>query len=177
MSFGLALTLLALTTGPDYSCPAMLAEAKRTAPAMAYREFDQTEDQGWRRLAGQPCLAEAADLIDFYRANRADLGPSSKVNLSFHAGQLQAMAGNYAEAIKRFRTAEVNPSVPPEFKWSEYVRATIAFLQHDAEELVRNRDLIADAGSFGPNQSNLKVVDRLVANFERPYKEAIAAEK
>jgi hypothetical protein len=165
-----AIALFSLT------CQAMLAEAKRTSVAMTYQEFDQTEGQGWRRMAEGPCLAEAADLIDFYRANRSDLGASNKVNLSFHAGQLQAMAGNYAEAIKRFRNAEVNPSVPPEFKWSEYVRATIAFLEHDADALVENRDIIAKAGSFGPNQSNLKVVDRLVANFDRPYKEAIAAD-
>lgn len=150
----------------------MLAEAKRISAAQKYQDFDQTAGKAWRSLADD-CPVAAAELIDVYRASGHDLTASQKVNLAFHAGQLYAIAGSDDEAIKRFRLAVVNPAAPPQFKWSEYVLATIAFLEHDAEALVKNRDRIADGGSEASNQTNLKVVDRLIANFGRTYKDAM----
>ena len=156
------------------ACASTFARMMKTAPALPYQKFDQTPGEGWRLLAEQQsCFAEAGQLIDAYLAGRPDLRDSQKVNLAFHAGQVYAFAGKEPEAVKRFRGAIVNPSAPPEFRWSEYVLATIAFLEHDAEGLVRNRDVIADAAAFAPNQSNLQIVDRLIAGFGRPYREAL----
>jgi hypothetical protein len=155
-------------------CSASLARAKKAAATQDYDKFDQTPDDGWRNLAERrSCFLEAGHLIDAYLAGRSDLRESQRVNLSFHAGQVYAFAGRDDEAVKRFRSAIHNPSAPPEFKWSEYVLATIAFLDHDAEELVRNRDAIEDAASYTPNQSNLKIVDLLVANFGKSYRDAL----
>lgn len=176
VTFLMAFALCAATArAADDRCAAMLAEAEKTSPALTYQEFDQTEGKGWRWMVGQSCVAEAARLIDAYLIARDGLREVDKVNLSFHAGQTYALAGDYGEAIKRFRRAAVHPTAPPEFKWSEYVRATIAFLEHDADALVQNRDVIADAAAYGPNQSNLRVVDLLMKNFDRPYKDAIRA--
>ena len=173
----IALLMVAtIARAEDDRCRSMIDEAKRTSAALTYRDFDQTDGKGWRSLADS-CPIAAAELIEFYTTSKSDLTASQKVNLSFHAGQLYALGGNDAEAIKRFRLAVVNPAASPEFKWSEYVLATIAFLEHDAEALVRNRDLIADAGNDAPNQTNLKVVDRLIANFGRSYKEAMRNKK
>ena len=155
-------------------CEASLAEATKPALALDYEKFDQTPGEGWRRLAEQQsCFVEAGQLIDSYLAGRSDLRDSQRVNLSFHAGQVYAFGGRDEEAVKRFRRAVVNRSAPPEFKWSEYVLATISFLEHDAEGLVKNRDVIADAAGYSPNQSNLRIVDLLIAGFGRPYKDAL----
>ena len=158
-------------TGP---CEAALAEATKSASTLDYDKFDQTPGEGWRWLAErQSCFVEAGQLIDAYLASRSDLRESQRVNLSFHAGQAYAFGGRDEEAVKRFRRAVVNRSAPPEFKWSEYVLATISFLEHDAEGLVKNRDVIADAAGYAPNQSNLRIVDLLIAGFGRPYKDAL----
>jgi hypothetical protein len=155
-------------------CTSALAQARKTAPALNYEKFDQTPGEGWRSLAERrSCFVEAGQLIDAYLAGTSGLRDSQRVNLSFHAGQVYAFAGKNEEAVKRFRSAIVNPSAPPEFKWSEYVLATISFLEQDAEGLVKNRDVIADAASYPPNQSNLRVVDLLMANFGRSYKDAL----
>jgi hypothetical protein len=155
-------------------CAVALAQAKKVASTQDYDKFDQTRGEGWRALAErQSCFAEAGYLIDSYLARRTDLRESQRVNLSFHAGQVYAFAGRDDEAVKRFRSAVHNPSASPEFKWSEYVLATIAFLEHDGEGLVKNRDVIADAASDSPNQSNLQIVDLLMANFGKSYKDAL----
>jgi len=155
-------------------CVSALADAKKAASAQDYQKFDQTPGQGWRQLAEQQsCFLEAGDLIDSYLATRSDLRESQRVNLSFHAGQVYAFGGRNDEAVKRFRNAVRNPSAPPQFKWSEYVLATIAFLDHDADALVKNRDVIADATGDPANQSNLRIIDFLIANFDKPYQEAL----
>jgi len=165
-------TNLSIVVQPD--CGPALADAKKTALTVNYEKFDQTPGQGWRRLGEvDACFAEAGSLIDFYLAGKSKLTASQKVNLSFHAGQVYAFAGKDDEALKRFRSAVVNPAASPEFKWSAYVLATIAFLQHDADALVKNRNIIADAASYAPNATNLELVDGLMANFDRPYREAI----
>jgi hypothetical protein len=160
-----------LAGGED--CPAALVRARTVARSQSYVTFDQTPGGGWRLLAeGKSCFAEAGELIDFYVAGKEGLGAGKRANLSFHAGQVYAFAGRADEALKRFRRAVVNPEAPAEFKWSEYVLATISFLEHDSEGLVRHRDAIADAPGSA-NQSNLRVIDLLIANFDRPYREAL----
>jgi hypothetical protein len=186
MKLAILASLGLLTLGPlapncvaeNANCASELAQAKQVAAKQDYATFDQTAGGGWRLLAEKDtCLAEAGELIDFYLARRPDLQRSQRVNLSFHAGQVYALAGKNDDAVKRFRRAVVNPSVPLEFKWSEYVLATIAFLEHDADSLVKNRDIIADAVSYSSNGSNLQVVDLLIKNFGRSYKDAIRSKQ
>jgi hypothetical protein len=160
--------------GEDDTCAPSLAQARKTSLTQNYAQFDQTPGEGWRRLAEQEsCFAEAGNLIDLYLTGRSDLRDSQKVNLSFHAGQVYAFAGKNDEALKRFRGAIVNLAAEPEFKWSEYVLATIAFLEHDADSLVKYRNIIEDAASYSPNASNLQIVDLLIKNFDRPYRDAL----
>jgi hypothetical protein len=165
---------LAFLPSPSFAaCSEDLARAMTQALQMDYARFDQTPDEGWRRLSQRSCLVEAGQLIDLYLHDKPGLSASQKANLSFHAGQVYAFADKNDEALKRFRSAIVNPSAPREFKWSEYVLATIAFLEHDADRLVENRNAIEDAASYAPNRTNLEVVDRLIAGFGRSYKEAL----
>jgi hypothetical protein len=169
----IAFAVLPTWASATSSCSAALAQARQWAPDMSYVKFDQTPGEGWRRLTQQSCFVEAGELIDSYLAVKPGLGDSQKTNLSFHAGQVYAFADRSDEAVRRFRSAIVNPSAPPEFKWSEYVRATIAFLEHDDERLVENRNAIEDAASYAPNRTNLEIVDRLIAGLGRSYKEAL----
>ena len=160
--------------GEGDTCAPELVQARKTALTLNYVQFDQTPGKGWRLLAEEEsCFAEAGNLIDLYITGRSDLRDSQRVNLSFHAGQVYAFAGKNDEALKRFRSAVVNPAAGPEFKWSEYVLATIAFLEHDADSLVKYRNIIEDAASYSPNASNLQIVDLLIKNFDRPYRDAL----
>jgi hypothetical protein len=54
-------------------------------------------------------------------------------------------------------------------RWNAYVRATIAFLEKDREELMRMRDEIADGPKLQGAIPNLDVVNRLIAHFDSPY--------
>lgn len=161
----------------DEHCANGLEEAKQAAPSESFDRFDQTPKRGWRLLAEQQqCFEEAGELIDSYLSSRADLNATQRVSLSFHAGQVYAMAGRNDEALARFRRAVVNPSASPKFKWSEYVLATMAFLEHDGEAIVKYHDAIQDAGDLESNRLNLRVVERLMANFDKSYREALSSD-
>jgi hypothetical protein len=52
------------------------------------------------------------------------------------------------------------------------VTATIAFLEGDREGLLAAREQIASGPEWEGAIPNLNVVDRLIANFGKPYSEA-----
>ena len=136
--------------------------------SLPYQRFDQTEGQGFRVLAEKGCAKEAADLIEAY-IKATGAGQSS---LRWHVAQLRATAGNSAEAIRYARTvlSEKEDFAEKPLRWNDYVLATIAFLQHDREALVRHRDEVArgKAEYFG-NELNLKLLDSLIKYFDRDY--------
>ena len=174
-----ALVIVSLTIGSvclaaDGDCGKAFEEAKLAASNQGFERFDQTPAQGWRRLGEQlQCFEEAGQLIDYFLDSKAGLNATQRVSLSFHAGQVYALAGHYDEALPRFRRAVINPSASPKFKWSEYVLATVAFLEHDQEAIVKYHDAIQDASDLESNRINLRVVERLMANFDKSYKEAL----
>ena len=87
-------------------CASALTLAAKKSPAQNYDHFDQTPGEGWRALAEQKsCFVEAGRLIDTYLVQKTDLRRSQRSNLSFHAGQVYAMAGRDEDAVKRFRAA------------------------------------------------------------------------
>ena len=76
------------------------------------------------------------------------------------------MDGAGEAAIPHFERA-INPeeSADASFKWSAYVRATLAFLRHDREELAGQRETVSRGRPRGGRIPNLDVVDRLLGNI------------
>lgn len=131
--------------------------------------FDQAPGQGWRRISAAGCFAEAAQLIDQYEAKH---GPV--YHLSFHAAQLLLMAGDYAAARTRLRRS-YRDDMPADsrLKWNEYVDAYLAFVDNDAEGLKQARAEISSGADYRGNQANLRVVDDMLANLDKPYREIV----
>jgi hypothetical protein len=143
-----------------------------------YSAFDQKPGHGWRRLADVRQFSEAATLIGSYLKHRDDLTDWQRRNLQFHAGQLYAAAGCDRMALVAFRAAlDPNELRDSQIRWNAYVKATIAFLEKDREQLIKMRDEIAGGPALRGAVPNLEVVDRLITNFDRPYAEAYGCER
>ncbi|MCF6441836.1 hypothetical protein L1077_20575 [Pseudoalteromonas luteoviolacea] len=138
-----------------------------------HTEFDQTANRGWRALAGQKCYDEAAILIGLYIEHTK----TDSSSLQWHLLQMHAMAGNTPQAVKLGHeiVAKAPPSQPT-FLWKEYVQATVAFLEGDNQQLLRNRNLLARHKHSKPNEMNLMALDRLIANIKKPYADAYFAQ-
>jgi hypothetical protein len=152
-------------------CQAAYREHLASDLSLPYERFDQSEGQGFRALALLGCEKEAADLIEAYIAatNARDS------SLRWHVAQLRAEQGANAEAVLQAKSV-LDPHedlAKDPLRWNDYVLATIAFLEHDREALVRHRDKVAEgqAAHFG-NALNLKLLDSLVKHFDRDYRYA-----
>jgi hypothetical protein len=143
----------------------------------SYEAFDQQPGQGWRKPAETGDYTQAAKLIDKYvRRNQARMPAWQVRNLSFHAGQMYAFAGDSKTAIQRFENAlmDVEPAESP-LRWNAYVRATIAFLKGDKAELMACREEMVGGREGQGTVPNLNVVDGLIAQFGAPYAQAYSA--
>jgi hypothetical protein len=124
------------------------------------------------------CYREAAELIVRYlNTKTTGLNPGQIQLLSFHAGQMLAYDNNYKASIPFFKKSYQGKEVPLEFKaygdaWNAYVNATIAFLEQDKPALEAYRAQVAAGPKRDGKPLNLNVVDRLIKNFDRPYRQA-----
>lgn len=151
------------------ACQSQLQHQVGIARTQSYFEFDQREGEGFRRLDKSGCPYEAGLLIDIYLTDHPEYGTI----LSWHAAQMFAKAGHYETAIARARTALVQTE-PVGFRWNDYVEGTVAFLNRDVASLRRHRDRLAEAATeFPNNEANLRVLNRLLSNFEKSYAEAL----
>jgi hypothetical protein len=138
--------------------------------ALDYETFDQRAGSGWRRIAEAGDFLGAAELVDRYGAERADLAEWQQLNLRFHAGQLYAFAGRTEPALARLKAAlRAGEPVGSPVRWNAYVRATIAFLEWDRPRLAAYRAEIAAGPKLDGSVPNLDVVDRLIALSDEPY--------
>lgn len=150
--------------------------------------FDQDMFGGWRQLASRPgCETAAVDLIKaFIARNWARIGPDRLPLLYWHAGQLEAMAGNYQQAVPLLM-AGVDPGKRRvEMGFHEYALGTIAFLDGDIAGLKAARQRLAStpeapwyaaefkAGKVTSWPFNLGVLDGLIRCFGSPYRVAYA---
>lgn len=158
--------------------------------AMDLRTFDQTLHTGWRQVGdASGCEAEGADLIADYRsANAAALvngNPQDIAGLNWHEAQLRATAGQTDRAIRLFQYSRVAFDEGDAL----YGQATIAFLEHNHDDLVAARAKLAAlpmppwfaaaaaqyherTGQTATWPENLDVVDGFIACFDKPYREA-----
>lgn len=154
-------------------CQAELKKHLQNDLGLSYKEFDQTLGKGMRPLTHVGCAKEAADLILVYMQVNNDFTSS----LTWHVAQQRAMQGEnviaaqYARmSLKKTEDFTVQP-----LRWNDYVLATIAFLEGDLSTLKIHRDKVAEGRDlFWGNQMNLKLLDKLVKNFGKGYKEAAA---
>lgn len=171
---------VAEVTSPRTDCKTAL-EQQQGSLALDYNTFDQTPTQGWRRLAEMECYRQAAELIVSYlnvNPNR-NLRSNEREILSFHAGQMFAYDNDYKSAIFFFEQSfSRSEGIPSEFKpyvdaWNDYVNATIAFLKQDRRALLAHRAKVAKGPTLDNGQvMNLNVVDRLIANSGKSYRQA-----
>jgi hypothetical protein len=100
---------------------------REAALALAFKDFDQDPEAGWRRLAAKPaCKAEAANLIHDYRSFTLAMMPI----LYWHEAQLRAETGETEVAVSLMEQSK-QPAAADAFGWNAYVDATIAFLRRD----------------------------------------------
>lgn len=160
--------------------------------------FDQDDNLGWRKLGNRAeCRTAAADLIALYiEAHREELARVWQIpSFKWHEATTRAFAGDTPRAIGLMHQS-LKPEVGPEafagwtayaLPWNDYVKATIAFLERDADGLAKARERLAASpvpDDFSANNisaatgiaaswpPNLGVVDGLIACFDRPYLEA-----
>lgn len=139
---------------------------------LSWHEFDQTMGKYWRELHDVRRFKEAAALIVRYLALHPELEHGLEaVNgaiLHFHAGQCWAMAGEKDQALSQFNLARHPSGVNLGILWNEYVDGNVAFLNSNRRDMVIAHARLAE----NDNQlsaPNLRVLDRFLANFGKPY--------
>lgn len=152
-------------------CQQELRQHLRTDLSLSYKDFDQTPGKGFRLLANLGCSKEAADLILIYMQKNRDYTSS----LTWHASQMRALHGDYVVAAQyaRMTLKEKEDFAREPLRWNDYVQATIAFLERDSARLKQHRDKVAEGREqYWGNALNLKLLDKLIANFDKSYKDA-----
>lgn len=155
----------------DMDCQAEYRKRLQTDLELSYEEFDQTEGKGMRVLAYAGCAKEAADLVVAY-IKKNDAKQSS---LFWHVAQQRASDGDNAEAViyARLSLAKEEDWSKRPLRWNDYVLATIAFLEKDKAKFLLHRERVAQGKDlyFG-NAMNLKLLDGMLVNFEKSYRQA-----
>jgi hypothetical protein len=171
--FAAALVAGAAHASTSPACAAQFKETGPTALALEYPEFERKKGNGFHALADKGCHKEAGDLIEQYMARNKDV----PVHLHWHLAQMRAMAGQKEEAVKHAR-ATLWPDATASgqsFRWNDYVLGTIAFLEGDKAKLIEHRDSVNDHVRMNKNNiANIAVLNRLIDNFGKPYKDALA---
>lgn len=137
---------------------------------LSWHEFYQTSGKHWRELADVRCFKEAAELIEKMLSLHPELDGINASNLHIHAAQCWARAGEKEHALNRLKLARHPSGTTIGLLWNENVDGTAAFLSGDNPGLLNAHESLAKGDAI--NKPNLCVIDRLLANFGRPYAEA-----
>jgi tetratricopeptide (TPR) repeat protein len=187
----LTLLVIGLTSFGSASAdpPSACISDRERMLSLDYGAFDQDPQLGWRSIDNRPeCGLEKADLLREYHERlqargepvvwataqgSATLSDTGEVGILYwHEGQLRAMAGQYAQAAALFQKS-LMPADKNYYAWNQYALGSIAFLESDHDELVANRDSLAKAF---PDSPNLRVLDRMIQCFGKPYAYAYSAQ-
>lgn len=163
----------------DSTCLLGVQERRRVL-ALPFREFDQSTGGGWRALYAKKCYDEAAELLVAYMGLHPQVAKEQYI-LPFHAGQMFALGGRYAEAIGWMERG-YSDTKSEIINWNAFVDANIAFLKGDRTGLLKQRELVnqqpvlqAQPGmpewAVG-KKMNLDVVDGFLACFDKTYEVA-----
>jgi hypothetical protein len=128
-------------------------------------------DKAWRINEAQRDYHGAGKLLEAYLAKHGAQLPNYEFTLMhFHAMQMFAAHGDTARALShevpsKFKVEPPDWPVP----WNDYVDATVAFLRRDREAFLRARSRIEATTERGGRAGTLSVIERLLANFDKPY--------
>ena len=162
------LAFLLLTAATTAQCEVPSAEVKRQI-GLSYQQFDSDSGTyGWRRLNGLACTDSAIALLgSFEKANGARLSQADHSEIAFHQGQTLAFNGREPEALRHFQRAL---GIGGDKEWITYVRANVAFLEHDVEAL---RRAIQEYSTIAPNSMRMKVLDGFLKCSSETYVKAV----
>jgi hypothetical protein len=169
----IALAALMSLTAVAQDCTISSEEEAKLLSA-PYQEFDQTLGGGWRVYGDRGCYFLAAQLLDRYKEKNLEAMLDWQVRVViWHSGQMYAFGNDYERAKARFENS-FNPKEPADtpILWNDYVHATLAFLDKDANKVRTHRDRIANGPDFDGVKANLAVVDGLICCFDKPYEVA-----
>lgn len=156
-------------------CAALYRSAVQNDLDLPVDAFDQTEGRGFRVLAAAGCMGEAGDLIEAWSARRKDV----PYHVHWHLAQMRAEQDDRPAAIVAAKQAlRPDEAADADFKWNNYVQATIAFLQRDRSAFDRHRSAVAAAvDRHAGNGMNLALLDTLGRHFDASYLQAQRADK
>lgn len=169
------LITLPLGSSAFASTSCTLTTADRIAnAALSYEDFDTkgTLRSTYRALANAGCDAASADAAEDYMLHHLDLTNDQRINVLFHEGQARAMAGEERTAamlIAAARDLDLEPN--DGLDWNTYVEGTWAFLVKDRVRLEAASAVLSRRRGKG-NAINARVLQDLIACFNRPYKVA-----
>ncbi len=125
----------------------------------------------WRKLSAEKEYTKAAALAENYLQNSKNI--TNKHALTWHTGQLFAMAGDSQKAIRYFKNTY---SVFYKWfggedgkAWYYYAKGSVAFLEKDVKTLDH---IILTWKRKLPADKNLHVLISLSKNRDKPYKDA-----
>lgn len=174
---GMALTFCSAQTNPAE--PAPRAPDREAALSLPWKEFDQTQDSGWRWYVnpGRKQYLEAAQLIEAYLERHTELIPRQRALCHFHAAHLYIFrpirtgVGDPLEALAHLDKAMVpSDAAAPSADWNDLVVAMKAFLTGDRATLLAVKERVAamppEAVKFlkSPNTP-----DDLLNNLGKPF--------
>ncbi len=164
----IALLILAITSAcssPKDEVLSKLPEGEyEKLMQMTYKEFDQTQNEGWRKYRDDHDL-QVRLLHDYIEKNKAP-----EQSLRWHLGQIYGMKNDNDNAIKFFEQCYYDDVAesPGKRAWNYYVGGSIAFIKKD----VATFDKYLDSLQNNDNQMNMNVMQRLKENFGKPYSQA-----
>ena len=160
--------LIAAAAGIASSCAVPPAELERQA-ALVYSTFDsQPPPHGWRHLSAMGCTDAAVSMLSAYAAaNAGGLSAANAMELSFHIGQVLALAGRENESIAYFERSLQTTATA---EWSAYVQATLAFLKRDTAAVRVARNAYA---AVAPSSMRLRFIEGFLACPNEPYAKAV----
>ncbi|MCB1582881.1 MAG: hypothetical protein R3E90_09545 [Marinicella sp.] len=137
-------------------CEQQYLNQMKTDMDLSYQEFDQTMDQGFRRLA-KTCKSQAIDLIKNYIiVNQAE-----QDSLRWHIAQLAGELGRYEEAILYAKTT-LRVDDTGALKWNDYVMGYMAYWESDVETLKEKIDVLEATTEHQGNAINAKLLRRFM---------------
>lgn len=170
VAFAFAVVVSATAHAADATSCVINDDVRKLALTLSWEDFDQKSDNpaSFRAFALRACYREAAELIEYYLANKPNLDESQQRNSRFHAGQMYGHAGDERRALELIRSARW-PEQPANaaLDWNSYVAGVVAFLEKDRAALSAARERLETAG--GRNLINARVLKRMEKCFDKTY--------
>ena len=132
---------------------------------LSYKEFDETENKGWRVYYKIGDHITAYKLIDAYIKEHSKTLESGQIrHLYLHSAQIEAIVNNYKEAVVKLKKALSDDNVIDK-EWNIYINGFISFLNRDIDALK------AYKANSGSNLEYMSKLELLIRNFNKPYSE------